>query len=131
MGYSYNRNSTLFEYLKSLSFDEKDIIKSNVVKIDKNNKIKDYFFKRLIFPIFDERSNIVGFGGRCLDNSNPKYINSPESILFQKRYLLYNLDEAKLFARKKNNLLVCEGYMDVISLYQKEFIVLYLLWAQH
>ena len=119
LGYSYNPHSTLFEYLKSLSFDEKDIVKSNVVKIDKNNKIKDYFFKRLIFPIHDERSNIVGFGGRSLDNSNPKYINSPESNLFRKRYLLYNLSEAKLSARKKNNLLICEGYMDVISLYQK------------
>ena len=90
LGYSYNSNTTLFEYLKSLSFAEKDIIKSNVVKIDKNNKIKDYFYKRLIFPIMDDKSNIVGFGGRSIDNSNPKYINSPESNYFQKRYLLYN-----------------------------------------
>ncbi len=119
LGYSYNTSSTLFNYLKSISFAEKDIIKSNVVKLDKNSKIKDYFFKRLIFPITDERSNIIGFGGRSLDNSNPKYINSPESSFFQKRYLLYNLDDAKNSARKKNNLLICEGYMDVISLHQK------------
>ena len=98
LGYSYNTNSTLFNYLKGLSFDEKDIIKSNVVKLDKNNKIKDYFFKRLVFPITDERSNIIGFGGRCLDNSNPKYINSPESSFFQKRYLLYNLAEGKNYS---------------------------------
>ena len=118
LGYSFNSKSSLLNHLKKLSFSEKDIIKSNVVKIDKNKKIKDYFYKRLIFPIFDERSNIVGFGGRSLDNTNPKYINSPESIFFQKRYLLYNLSEAKLTARKKNNLLICEGYMDVISLFQ-------------
>ena len=66
----------------------------------------------------DERGNVVGFGGRALDNSNPKYINSPESYFFHKRNLLYNLAEAKYVARKKNNLLICEGYMDVISLYQ-------------
>ena len=120
IGYSYNSNSTLFSYLKSKSFNEKDIIKSNVVKFDNNNKIKDYFYKRLIFPIMDENSNVKGFGGRSLDNAMPKYINSPESDFFQKRYLLYNLSNAKISARKKNNLLICEGYMDVISLYEKK-----------
>ena len=119
LGFSYNSKITLFEYLKSKSFDEKDIIKSNVVKLDKNNKLKDYFYKRITFPILDERSNIVGFGGRALDNSKPKYLNSPESDYFKKRYILYNLSEAKISARKKNNLLICEGYMDVVSLYEK------------
>jgi len=119
LGFSYNPKTTLLEHLKSKSFDENDIIKSNVVKFDNKNKLKDYFYKRLIFPIMDERSNVVGFGGRTLDGSNPKYINSPESDYFQKRYLLYNLSNAKIAARKKNNLLICEGYMDVVSLYEK------------
>tara|TARA_Y100000590_G_C15745731_1_gene1021910 strand:- start:62 stop:1819 length:1758 start_codon:yes stop_codon:yes gene_type:complete len=119
LGFSYNSKITLFDYLKSKKFDEKDIIKSNVVKINKSNKIIDYFYKRIIFPIMDERSNVVGFGGRSIDNSNPKYINSPESDYFKKRYLLYNLSNAKITARKKNNILICEGYMDVISLYEK------------
>ncbi len=118
LGYSFNNKSTLYEYLKTKSFSEEEIIKSNVIKIDKNNKIKDYFYKRLIFPIMDERGNVAGFGGRVLDDSNPKYINSPESYFFHKRNLLYNLANAKYVARKKNNLLICEGYMDVISLYQ-------------
>ena len=118
LGYSYNTKITLFNFLKNQSFSEEDIIKSNVVKVDKNNKIKDYFYKRLIFPIYNDNNYIVGFGGRSLDNSNPKYINSPESNFFQKRNLLYNLANAKLVARKKNNILICEGYMDVISLYQ-------------
>ena len=118
LGYSYNANITLYEHLIKLSFKESDIINSNVVKVDKSHKIKDYFYKRLIFPIFDERKKIVGFGGRSLDDRNPKYINSPESNFFKKRNLLYNLNEAKLTARKKNNLLICEGYMDVISLNQ-------------
>ena len=95
------------------------MLASNVVKLDKNKNIKDYFYKRLIFPIMNSQGRIVGFGGRALDNMNPKYINSPESKIFQKRYLLYNLNLAKISARKKNNLLICEGYMDVISLSQK------------
>jgi len=119
LGFSYNSKTTLLEYLKSKFFDESDIIKSNVIKIDKNNKLKDFFYKRLIFPIMDEKSNVVGFGGRSLENINPKYINSPESDYFQKRYLLYNLHNAKIACRKKNNLLICEGYMDIISLYEK------------
>ena len=91
LGYSFNSKTHLFDYLKTKSFKEEDIIHSNVVKIDKNNKIKDYFYKRLIFPILDEKGKVVGFGGRALDDSNPKYINSPESKFFRKRNLLYNL----------------------------------------
>ena len=118
LGYSFNSKTSLLNYLKKLSFSEKDIIKSNVVKIDKNKKIKDFFYKRLIFPINNLQNKVVGFGGRVIDNSNPKYINSPESSFFQKRYLLYNLNAAKESAREKNNILMCEGYMDVIRLYQ-------------
>ena len=118
LGYSFNSSTTLFNYLKSKSFGNEDLLKSNVVKLDKNKKIRDYFYKRLMFPILNTQSQIVGFGGRALDDSNPKYINSPESKIFQKRYLLYNLNIAKNYARKKNNLLICEGYMDVISLHQ-------------
>ena len=118
LGYSFNSQTSLYDYLKNKNFSDDDLIKSNIVKLDKNNKIRDYFYKRLIFPISNNQGHIVGFGGRALDNSNPKYINSPESEIFQKRFLLYNLDLAKNTARKKNNLLICEGYMDVISLYQ-------------
>jgi len=119
LGYSYNSSSTLYKFLKGQSFNDEDLLKSNVVKLDKNNKIRDYFYKRLIFPILNLQGRVVGFGGRALDDTNPKYINSPESKLFQKRHLLYNLNLAKNIARKKDNILICEGYMDVISLYQK------------
>ncbi len=119
LGYSYNAKTSLYDYLKSNSLQDDEIIKSNVVKIDKNKKIKDFFYKRLIFPITNLQDRVVGFGARALDNSKPKYINSPESNFFRKRNLLYNLQEAKKIARQKKNLLVCEGYMDVISLYQK------------
>ena len=66
------------------NFSEDEIVESNLVKRDNNNKIKDFFYKRLIFPISNERGKVVGFGGRVLDNSMPKYINSPESIFFKR-----------------------------------------------
>ncbi len=118
IGYSSNKQSTLYEYLKSQNFNDEDIFKSNLVKKDDNNKIRDFFYKRLIFPIANEQNKIIGFGGRVLNNSNPKYINSPESFFFKKRNILYNLNNAKNIVRKKNNILLCEGYMDVISLYE-------------
>ncbi len=118
LGYSYNKDISLYHYLKNKLFSDEEILESNVVKLDKNKKIRDFFYKRLMFPISNTQGRIVAFGGRSLDDSNPKYINSPESNFFQKRNLLYNLNIAKEFARKKNNLLICEGYMDVISLNQ-------------
>jgi len=118
IGFSYNAKSSLYDHLKKNYFSDKDILKSNVVKIDNNKKIKDFFYKRLIFPISNEKNKVIGFGGRVLDNSNPKYINSPESNFFQKRSILYNLNNAKEYIRTKKNILICEGYMDVISLYE-------------
>ena len=118
IGFSYNAKSSLYDHLKKNNFSDKDILKSNVIKIDNNKKIKDFFYKRLIFPISNEKNTVIGFGGRVLDNSNPKYINSPESNFFQKRSILYNLNNAKEYIRTKKNILICEGYMDVISLYE-------------
>ena len=69
--------------------------------LDKNNNIRDFFYKRLMFPIANEFGKIVGFGGRVLDNSNPKYINSPESDFFKKRNILYNLYNVKQNIRSK------------------------------
>ena len=95
IGYSYNPKTTLYAFLKDHNFSDKDIINSNVVKKDKVDRIRDFFYKRLIFPIANEQNKILGFGGRVLDNSNPKYINSPESFFFKKRDILYNLNLAK------------------------------------
>ena len=118
LGYSYNKEETLYSHLKNLSFQDDEILKSNVIKRDSSNNFRDFFYKRLIFPITNTHGKVVGFGGRVLDKSNPKYINSPESHHFKKRNMLYNLNLAKEAARQKKNLLICEGYMDVISLYQ-------------
>tara|TARA_B100001123_G_C15275285_1_gene1011931 strand:+ start:137 stop:1900 length:1764 start_codon:yes stop_codon:yes gene_type:complete len=119
IGYSSNLNSSLLDHLKKKSFTEKELLKTSLFILAKNNKIRDFFYKRLIFPIYNVNSKVIGFGGRSLDGSEPKYINSSESDFFKKRNILYNLDKAKIIARKKNNLLICEGYMDVISLYDK------------
>ncbi len=119
LGFSYNSKQTLYKFLKEQGFEDKELLESNVVKLDKSDKIRDFFYNRLIFPITNEYGKIVGFGGRVLDNSNPKYINSPESDFFKKRNILYNLFNAKQIIRSKKNMLICEGYMDVISLYDK------------
>ncbi len=119
LGFSSNPKKTLYEFLKEQGYNDKEIIESNVVKLDNNNKVRDFFYKRLMFPITNEFGKIVGFGGRVLDKSNPKYINSPESDFFKKRNILYNLYNAKQSIRSKKNMLICEGYMDVISLYDK------------
>ncbi len=119
LGYSSNSKQTLYQFLKEQDFEDKELLDSNIVKLDKNNKIRDFFYNRLMFPITNEYGKIVGFGGRVLDNSNPKYINSPESNFFKKRNILYNLFNAKQNIRSKKNMLICEGYMDVISLYDK------------
>ena len=119
LGFSYNPKKTLYEFLKENNFNDQEILQSNVVKLNKDKKIRDFFYNRLMFPITNEYGKIVGFGGRVLDNSNPKYINSPESDFFKKRKILYNLFNAKQTIRSKKNMLICEGYMDVISLYDK------------
>ena len=119
LGFSSSSKQTLYQFLKEQGFEDKELLESNVVKLDKNSKIRDFFYNRLIFPITNEFGKIVGFGGRVLDNSNPKYINSPESDFFKKRNILYNLFNAKQNIRSKKNMLICEGYMDVISLYDK------------
>ena len=67
LGYSYNKHTSLYEYLKNLSYKDEDILKSNLVKFDKNNNFKDFFYKRLIFPITNVNGKVVGFGGRVLD----------------------------------------------------------------
>ena len=81
----------------------------------------DYFRRRVMFPIADRRGRIVAFGGRILGDGEPKYLNSPESALFQKRHVLYGLTQALKPARDKGQILVTEGYMDVISLHQAGF----------
>ncbi|MDQ2087236.1 DNA primase [Herbivorax sp. ANBcel31] len=116
IGYSLNEWDVLYKYLKSKGYNEEVLLESGLILKSKNNTCYDRFRGRIIFPIFDLRGNVLGFGGRVLDNSEPKYMNSPETIVYNKRKHLYSLNFAKSSSHRR--IIVVEGYMDVISLCQ-------------
>lgn len=109
-------NSNLYKILKQKGFTDEEIIASDLVNKHGDNYI-DRFRNRLIFPIQDVRNRYIAFGGRVLDNSLPKYINSPENIVYSKARNLYGLNVAK--KSKLEKLIIVEGYMDVVSLHQR------------
>lgn len=116
LGYSLDSWNNLMNYLLSLGYEKKDLVKSGLVTHKEDgNKYYDKFRNRVMFPIFDYRGNVIGFGGRVLDDSLPKYLNSPDTILFNKRYNLYGLNYAKK-SISNDTLILVEGYMDLISL---------------
>ena len=123
LGYSGNGSNNLFNHLKSKGYKIEDAISLGLIK--KSNKKKDayydFFRNRLMFPIKDFKSNIIAFGGRDLENSNIKYINSSDSPIFKKSYQLFGLDIAIEENRKIKDLIIVEGYMDVVALYQNNF----------
>ncbi|MFU2417841.1 DNA primase [Peptacetobacter sp. AB800] len=119
LGYSQDAWSSLMDYLideKGYSIEE--LLECGLIgKSTKTDKYYDKFRNRVMFPIFDYRGNVIGFGGRVLDDSLPKYLNSPDTLIFNKRHNLYGLN----FARKNlssRTVILVEGYMDLISLYQ-------------
>lgn len=116
IGYSGNYNE-LYMYLKQEGYADEEIIASTLVVKNDNGIYVDRFRKRLMIPIFDVRNRTIAFGGRVLDDSLPKYINSPESIVYSKGRNLFALNIAKTSNPKK--LIMVEGYMDAISLYQR------------
>lgn len=118
LGYAPKAWTNLMEYLISKGYDKETLVGCGLVTYKKDgNKYYDRFINRVIFPIFDYRGNVIGFGGRVLDDSLPKYLNSPDTLAFNKKYNLYGLN----FARKNitdRTVILVEGYMDLISLYQ-------------
>jgi len=120
IGYSNVNRSDLFTYLKSRGYNSEEMEGVGVVAPEKNGSgYHDTFWNRIIFPIFDVHNNIIGFGGRVLGEGMPKYLNSKESTIYNKRKHLYGLNFAR--TSKRNYMLVVEGYMDVISLHQEGF----------
>ena len=107
----------LYRALKQQGFGEKEILESGLVNKNDNGTYIDRYRNRLMFPICDARGKVIAFGGRVLDDSKPKYINSPENIVYSKGRHLFGLNVAKKYSSKK--LLIVEGYMDVISLHQR------------
>jgi len=116
IGYSGNYDE-LYKLLKSKGYTDNEILASCLVNKTENGKFIDRFRKRLMFPILDVRGRVIAFGGRVLDDSKPKYINSPENIVYSKGRHLFGLNVAKKEDLKK--IIIVEGYMDVISLHQR------------
>ncbi len=114
LGYAGNKNQ-LYDFLKEKGYSDEDILLSGLI-VDRNGKYYDKFYDRLMFPIFEHNGKVVGFGGRVLDDSMPKYLNSPETIIFNKSKILYGLNRAKL--SKKSEYILVEGYVDVIALHE-------------
>ena len=117
IGFSGNFDE-LYQALRKEGFEDPEILESGLVNRNDNGKYIDRYRKRLMFPICDSRGKIIAFGGRVLDDSKPKYINSPENVVYSKGRHLFGLNVAKKHDIKKR-LLIVEGYMDVISLHQR------------
>jgi len=114
LGYGAKDIESLTQHLNKLGYKESEILMSGVVAKNTNGRIYENFAGRLIFPIFDIRDRVIGFGGRVLDNSLPKYVNSPENVVYHKGRNLYGLNIAKRESLKY--LILVEGYMDTVAL---------------
>lgn len=119
LGYSPIARGALYNRLKEKGFDDDTIIKSGLAYKRNDGTFYDKFFNRLMFPIIDVYGNIIGFGGRILGDGQPKYLNSPETDIFNKSRNLYNLNLAK--QARMRELILVEGYMDAIAIYQAGF----------
>lgn len=112
-------NGGLYAYLKKAGYDDGIIRQSGLFGSDEKHGIYDKFWNRVIFPIMDVNSRVIAFGGRVMGDAKPKYLNSPETPVFDKSRNLFGLNRAKI--SRKKEIIVCEGYMDVISMHQAGF----------
>ena len=119
LGYSNKTSNDLCQYLRHKGYPDELIRESGVAVFNEKYGMSDKFWNRVMFPIIDLRGDVIGFGGRVMGEGQPKYLNSPETIVFDKGRNLYGLNAAK--NSRKNNIIICEGYMDVISMHQAGF----------
>lgn len=116
LGYAPDDFKSTYYYLKDKGYTDAELLESGLVKRSEKGNIYNVFRKRVMTPIFDLRGNIVAFGGRVLDDSKPKYINSPETLVYKKSKVVFALQLAKKSTSRRY--VLCEGYMDVISMQQ-------------
>ena len=116
IGYSCNYNE-LYKHLKEHGFTDEEMIESNLICRNPNGQMVDRFRNRLMFPIQDIKNRTIAFGGRVLDDQKPKYINSPEGLVYSKGRNLYGMNLAKNSGKKE--IIIVEGYMDAVSLHQR------------
>lgn len=119
LGYSDKSGRQLYAYLRQKGYEDEILVKSGLFTFDEKNGVYDKFWNRAMFPIMDANSRVIGFGGRVMGEGEPKYLNSPETEIFDKSRNLYGLNYAR--QTKKGYFLLCEGYMDVIALHQAGF----------
>lgn len=119
LGYSDQYSDDLYRYLRGKGYEDELLKESGLVSIDERRGGYDKFWNRAMFPIMDVHNKVIGFGGRVMGDGEPKYLNSPETKIFDKSRNLYGLNFAR--TTKKSQLLLCEGYMDVIALHQAGF----------
>ena len=119
LGYSNKFSNDLYQYLRSKNYDDHLLKETGLVTMDEKRGAHDKFWNRVMFPIMDVNNRVIGFGGRVLGDGTPKYLNSPETRLFDKSRNLYGLNLAR--RSRRQNMIICEGYMDVISMHQAGF----------
>mgnify|MGYP005981071025 FL=1 len=117
LGFAPQLTGDLYRMLKEKGYDDEILKESGLFTYEKG--VREKFWNRVIFPIMDINNKVIGFGGRVMGDAKPKYLNSPETKLFDKSRNLYGLNIAR--TARKNNLIICEGYMDVISMHQAGF----------
>ena len=119
LGYSDKFGGGLYTFLKSKGYSDERLRESGLFNVDERHGMYDKFWNRVIFPIMDVNNRVIGFGGRVMGDGKPKYLNSPETKIFDKSRNLYGLNIAR--TTRKKYLILCEGYMDVISMHQAGF----------
>ena len=119
LGYSDKFGGGLYQFLKAKGYGDDRLRESGLFNVDERHGMYDKFWNRVIFPIMDVNNRVIGFGGRVMGDGKPKYLNSPETKIFDKSRNLYGLNVARTTRRKY--LILCEGYMDVISMHQAGF----------
>ena len=119
LGSAPDSYSDLLHYLKGRGYKEEELLESGLVRRSEKGNLYNLFRHRMITPIIDLRGNVIAFGGRVLDDSKPKYINSPETVVYKKSRTLFALNIAKRSTSRRY--ILCEGYMDVISMHQAGF----------
>lgn len=119
LGYAGKYSSHLYQYLKGKGYADEMIAKAGLITVDEKRGANDRFWNRVMFPIMNANHRVIGFGGRVMGDGTPKYLNSPETLIFDKSRNLYGLNRAK--STRESYFLLCEGYMDVIALHQAGF----------
>ncbi|MCM1536885.1 MAG: DNA primase [bacterium] len=119
LGCSSKYSDELLKYLHKQGYSDELIREAGLVNYDEKNGLYDKFWNRVMFPIQDINHRVIGFGGRVMGDGKPKYLNSPETIVFDKSRNLYGLNHAR--TSRKDHMILCEGYMDVIAMHQAGF----------